>query len=171
MDSFGDALIGDWHHAAYAAVKGLALFLTAAVAFRLTERRTMAEFAPFDWVAAVAVGALVGRTATASDASWLTGTAALLAILAGHAAITRLRFLPVIRRLVDPPLRILIRDGHVNQGNLRRCGLTEADLDAVLRQHGHHSTAGIHLAIFEAKGAVSVLPHQPAEPPPTTATG
>ncbi|GLX01522.1 YetF domain-containing protein [Microtetraspora sp. NBRC 16547] len=171
MDSFGDALIGDWHRAAYAAVKAMALFLTAAAAFRLTERRAMAEFAPFDWVVAVAVGALVGRTATATDASWLTGAAALVSILVGHAAVTRLRFLPGVRRLVDPPLRILIHDGHVNRRNLRRCGLTEADLDAVLRQHGHHSAAGIHLAIFEARGAVSVLPHKPAAPPPITAAG
>lgn len=169
MNSFGDALIGNWHHAVYAAVKALALFLTAATAFRLTERRTMAEFAPFDWVAAVAVGALVGRTATASDASWLTGTAALLAILAAHAAITRLRFLPAVGRLVDPPLRILIHDGQVNRRNLRRCGLTEADLDAVLRQHGHQSSADVHLAVFEAKGAVSVLSHPPDEPGPPIA--
>ncbi len=106
-------LIGDWHRAFYAAVKALALFLTAAAAFRLTERRTMAEFAPFDWVAAVAVSALVGRTATATDASWLTGAAALVALLATHSAVTRLRFVPPVGRLVDPPLRILIRDGHV----------------------------------------------------------
>jgi uncharacterized membrane protein YcaP (DUF421 family) len=166
LDSFGDALIGDWHRAAYAAVKAMALFLTAAVAFRLTGRRTMAEFAPFDWVAAVAVGALVGRTATATDASWLTGAAALVALLAIHAAVTRLRLLPAISRLIDPPLRILIRDGQVNRRNLRRCGLTEADLDAVLRQHGHSGPSGVHLAIFEARGAVSVLPHPDAPSPP-----
>ncbi|GII30361.1 YetF domain-containing protein [Planotetraspora mira] len=166
MNSFGDALIGDWHRAVYAAVKAVALFLTAAVAFRLTERRTMAEFAPFDWVAAVAVGALVGRTATATDASWLTGAAALVALLAVHTAITRLRFVPLVGRLVDPPLRILIRDGRVDRRNLRRCGLTEADLEAVLRQHGHLGPDGIHLAIFEAKGAVSVLPHPAASAPP-----
>jgi uncharacterized membrane protein YcaP (DUF421 family) len=35
----------------------------------------------------------------------------------------------------------------------------------VLRQHGHHSPDGIHLAIFEARGAVSVLPHPPTAPP------
>jgi uncharacterized membrane protein YcaP (DUF421 family) len=164
MHSFGDALIGDWHRAAYAAVKALALFLTAAAAFRLAERRTMGEFAPFDWVAAVAVGALVGRTATATDAPWLTGTAALLALLAAHAAITRLRLLPGISRLVDPPLRILIRDGQINRRNLRRCGLTEGDLDAVLRQQGHLSPADVHLAVYEARGVVSVLPHPPAAP-------
>jgi uncharacterized membrane protein YcaP (DUF421 family) len=164
MDSLDDALIGDWHHAVYAAVKALALFLTAAVAFRLTERRTMAEFAPFDWVAAVAVGALVGRTATASDASWLTGAAALFALLAAHAAVTRLRFVPVIGRLIDPPLRILIRDGRIDRRNLRRCGLTDSDLEAVLRQHGYHSPAAIHLAIFEARGGVSVLSHHRTDP-------
>ncbi|MDH2425593.1 YetF domain-containing protein [Sphaerisporangium sp. TRM90804] len=166
MNSFGDALIGDWHRAVYAAVKATTLFLTAVVAFRLTERRTMAEFAPFDWVAAVAVGAIVGRTATATDASWLTGAAALLALLAAHAAITRLRFLPGVSRLVDPPLRILIHDGDVDRRALRRCGLTDADLDAVLHQHGHHGPAGIHLAIFETKGAVSILPAPPSAPPP-----
>jgi uncharacterized membrane protein YcaP (DUF421 family) len=165
LNSFGDALIGDWHRAVYAAVKSVALFLTAAVAFRLAERRTMAEFAPFDWVAAVTVGALVGRTATATDASWLTGAAALVALLVIHAAVTRLRFLPMISRLVDPPLRILIRDGQVNHRNLRRCGLTEADLDAVLRRHGHLGPGGIHLAIFEANGAVSILPHSAAPSP------
>ena len=35
--------------------------------------------------------------------------------------------------------------------------LTGADLQAVLRQHGHQSPDSVHLAIFEAKGAISVL--------------
>ena len=54
-------LIGDSPSAVDAAIKAAALFFTAAAAFRLTTRRTIAQFAPFDWVAAVAVGAIVGR--------------------------------------------------------------------------------------------------------------
>ena len=38
------------------------MFMTAAVLFRFKERRTLAEFAAYDWVAAVAVGAIVGPT-------------------------------------------------------------------------------------------------------------
>jgi uncharacterized membrane protein YcaP (DUF421 family) len=68
-----------------------------------------------------------------------------------------LRFVPGIRRFIDPPLKVLIRDGRVDRCSLRRCGLTAADLEAVLRQHGHQSPERIHLAIFEAKGAISVL--------------
>lgn len=141
-----------------AAIKALALFVTAAVAFRLTERRTIAEFSPFDWVTAVAVGAIVGRTATAADTSWLVGVAALLTLILAHAVVARLRFVPWIRRIVDQPVRVLIRDGQLDHANLRRCRLTRADLDAILRQHGFETPEDVRLALFEAKGTVSVFP-------------
>lgn len=157
MDRIFHVLIGDLSGAGDAAIKTSALFITAAALFRFTERRTLAEFAPFDWIAAVAAGAIVGRAATATDTSWLGATVALVSLLAAHAVLARLRYIPGIRRLIDPPLKVLIRDGHVDRRNLRRCGLTGADLLAVLRQHGHQSPDGIHLAILEAKGAISVL--------------
>ena len=64
LDGFLNVLVDDWKPAAYSAVKVIALYLTAALAFRFTQRRTLAQFTPFDWVAAVAVGAIVGRSAT-----------------------------------------------------------------------------------------------------------
>ncbi|BBX08213.1 DUF421 domain-containing protein [Mycolicibacterium aichiense] len=158
MNGWEHALIGDWHQALWAAVKALTLFVTAAGAFRVTQRRAIAEFTPFDWVTAVAVGAIVGRTATASDTAWLTGAVALVTLMSAHALIARMRFVPSLRRLVDPPLRVLIRDGEIDERNLRRSGLTRTDLDAALRQHGHDSPRDVHLALFEERGAVSVLP-------------
>lgn len=157
MGALTHALLGDWHDAVWAAVKALCMFLTAAAAFRFTQRRAIAEFTPFDWVTAVAVGAIVGRTATAADTAWLTGAAALLILIAAHALVTWMRFVPTLRRMVDPPVRILIRDGRVDRRNLRRSGLTDSDLEAVLRQHGHLSARTVRLALFEEKGAVSVL--------------
>lgn len=158
MEHIVHVLIGDAHTVADAVIKTSALLLTATVLFRFTERRTLAEFAPFDWIAAVASGAIVGRAATATDTSWLAATAALISLLLAHAAVARLRFLPAMQRFIDPPLLVLIRDGRVDRRNLRRCGLTSADLQAVLRQHGHRSADNIHLAVFEAKGAISVVP-------------
>ncbi|OBH60711.1 DUF421 domain-containing protein [Mycobacterium sp. E2479] len=157
MDRILHALIGDAPGAIDAGIKTSALFLTAAILFRFMERRTLAEFAPFDWIAAVAAGAIVGRAATASDTSWLSATVGLICLLAAHAVLARLRFIPGIRRFIDPPLKVLIRNGTVDGRNLRRCGLTIADLEAVLRQHGHEGADRIHLAIFEAKGAISIL--------------
>jgi uncharacterized membrane protein YcaP (DUF421 family) len=50
----------------------------------------------------------------------------------------------------------VIRDGKVDHRNLRRCGLTRADLDAVLRQHGQRSPDRVQSAVYEEKGLVSV---------------
>jgi uncharacterized membrane protein YcaP (DUF421 family) len=157
MNSLTDALF-DNREVLNTAAKTSALFLTAAVFLRFTERRTLAEFAPFDWVAAVAVGAIVGRSATATDTSWLAAAAALICLLLTHAVVARLRFVPIVRKFIDPPPQVLIRDGRIDSRSLRRCGLTVADLDAVLRQHGMFNADQIHLAVFEAKGAISVLP-------------
>jgi len=91
-------LIGDLPTVGDVAIKTSALFLTAAILFRFTERRTLAEFAPFDWIAAVAAGAIVGRAATA-----------LLCLLAAHAVLARLRLIPALCRVqkfrpsIQPP--------------------------------------------------------------------
>ena len=151
-------LIGDGNSVTDAAVKTSALFLTATVVFRLTTRRPVAEFAPFDWIAAVATGAIVGRAATATDTSWLAGAAALSSLLLMHSGLARLRFIPAVRKLIDPPLHVLIRDGSVDRRNLRLCGVTTADLQAALRQHGQCNADNVHLAVFEAKGAISIVP-------------
>ncbi|MEV7803133.1 YetF domain-containing protein [Microbispora sp. NPDC088329] len=159
MSGVLDALMGAPERALLAAVKVLALFVTAVVVFRLTGRRALAELAPFDFVTAVAVGALIGRTATATDASWLDGAAALITLLLAHLVVVRLRFLPGVRRMADPPPHLLVHDGVVHQPALRRCGLTRHDLDIVLRQHGVTELAAVRLAVFEPNGAISVITH------------
>jgi uncharacterized membrane protein YcaP (DUF421 family) len=63
-----------------------------------------------------------------------------------------------LQRIVDPPVRVLIRDGCVDEANMRRCRLTAADLDAILRQHGYEDAAQVRLAVYETRGTVSVLP-------------
>ncbi len=151
------ALVGTWQQAGYAAIKALALFVTAAVAFRFAQRRTIAEFSPFDWITAVAVGAIVGRVATAADTSWLTGAAALLTLITAHGVVSRLRFFGWFRRLTDPPVRVLIRRGDLDEANLRRAGITRADLDAILRRHGYRHVSDVGLALYEAKGSVSIF--------------
>lgn len=157
MEHVLHALIGDLSAPAVSAVKAATLFITATVLFRLTGRRHLADFAPFDWLVTAAAGAIVGRAATAPDTSWLSATAALVSLLATHALLTRLRLIPRLRCVIDPPQQILVRDGVIVEDNVRRCGLTAADLHAILRQHGHCNTDRIHLAIFEAQGVVSIF--------------
>jgi len=158
MNPIVHALVGDLSALTGNAVKASTLLLTAALLFRMTGRRNLADFGPFDWIATAAAGAIVGRAATATDTSWLSATVSLVSLLVTRALVARLRFSPRIRRVIDPPRRILIRDGRIIEHNVRRCGLTPADLLSLLRQRGYNGPNRVRLAIFEADGAVSIVP-------------
>jgi uncharacterized membrane protein YcaP (DUF421 family) len=150
----------------WVAAKALLLYGTAVAGFRVGKRRTLAELSPFDFVAAVAVGAIVGRVPNATDASYLAGAATLVTILVAHAAVTRLRQFPSIAFLVEDTPRVLVADGCILEEELRRCGLTHADLDGILRQQGVERLSDVKYLIFEQRGGVSVLKrrHPNAEP-------
>ena len=71
-------------HLAWIAGKAVMLYATAIVGLRLGKRRILAELSPFDFVAAVAVGAIVGRIPSASDADYPAGAVTLIAVLFAH---------------------------------------------------------------------------------------
>ncbi|WP_431932266.1 DUF421 domain-containing protein [Micromonospora sp. RP3T] len=152
------ALIGQPDWLVWVAVKAFLLYLTAVLAMRLGGRRTLAELSAYDFVAAVAVGAIVGRLPSAPDASYLSGAVTLVAILAAHALITWVRLRPAGRRLVEKGPVVVVAQGRVLTGNLHRAGLTRADLDGLLREHGLGEVDAVHIAVLEGRGRLSVLP-------------
>jgi hypothetical protein len=62
-----------------------------------------------DFAAAVAMSAIIGRTAIAEDQSVAAGAGALVTILAAHYLLVVGRFHPLVARLVD------------HRGRMRRC--------------------------------------------------
>lgn len=150
-------LTGHLDEIGWVAAKAALLYLTAVIGFRLGERRTLAQLSPFDVVAAVAVGAIVGRIPNAHDASYVSGAATLLAVLGTHAALTRLRLRPGLASLIEREPRLLIAHGRLLTDELRRCGLTRADLEVVLRQQGIEALAAVRYAVLEQRGQISVV--------------
>lgn len=141
----------------WVALKALLLFLTAVVGFRVSRRRTLAEMSAFDFVAAVAVGAIVGRVPNSTTTSYLAGVVTLVTVLVAHALIARLRYSPAVARLFDHPPRLLVAHGRVLDGQLRRSGLTRDDLYGLLRQQGVTDLAELRYVVFEQGGKVSVI--------------
>ncbi len=148
----------------YTAAKATLMYTTAIIGLRLSERRTLAQWSTIDFVAAVAVGAIVGRTAIASTQSFLTGAVALLVLLTLHRLISLARFNQRLAALVDHRVRLLVRDGKVLERELRRCGVTEDDLSAHLRQRGVLTLADVKFVLYEAKGGITVVPTATSEP-------
>jgi len=150
-------LVGGYDEVGWVALKALLLYLTAVLGLRVGERRTLAQLSPFDFVAAVAVGAIVGRVPNAHDGSYLNGLATLATVLGAHAGLTRLRLRPGAARLLEHQPRLLVAAGRVLEDELRRCGLTRDDLDGVLRQHGIEELRLVRHLILEPRGQVSII--------------
>jgi uncharacterized membrane protein YcaP (DUF421 family) len=159
MKNLVSHLIGGSAELGWVAIKAFLLYLTAVFGFRLSSRRALAEMSPFDFVAAVAVGAIVGRVPNSNTTSYLAGAVTLLTLLIAHRCITRLRQFPTIASLVDHSPRLLVSQGKVLDHELQKCGLTLSDLYGLLRQHGVDDLREVRYVIFEQRGQVSVI-HQ-----------
>ena len=150
-------VFGSPHDVWWVVARTLLLYITAVACFRIGERRTLAEMSAFDFIAAVAAGAIVGRVPNAHDAGYLTGAATLITVLLAHRLTARLRYRPLFARLIDHPPRLLVADGKVLDDQLRRTGLTRKDLYALLRQQGVDELASVRFVVFEQRGQVSVV--------------
>ncbi|MEO8749848.1 MAG: YetF domain-containing protein [Allobranchiibius sp.] len=149
-------VIGHIDQLGWVAGKAVLLFVVALVGFRVGERRTLAQLRPFDFVVSVALGAIIGRTATSNTTSFVTGAGALITLLIAHRIIaqSRLRW-RVMRMADDRPEVLVLQDGLQGRG-LTRAGLTEGDVYSILRQQGVGDLAEVDVLIFEAGGGISL---------------
>ncbi|MDQ2814211.1 MAG: DUF421 domain-containing protein [Actinomycetota bacterium] len=67
-----------------------------------------------------------------------------------HRVVSVLRCYPVVRRVTDHRIRILVDHGRIRRRQMRVCGLTEADLQSGLRQQGFASLDDIRLVPVRA---------------------
>ena len=149
---------GGWQTAGWVVLSTVLIYVSTVVGLRLGERRTLGEMSIFDFTVAVAVGGIVGRTATTESPSYVQAMTAVVVLLICHrlVAVARVRWVAV-RRLVDRGPRVLVRDGRCDREAVRRALLTDGDLWRVMREHGVGRVADVRLLVLESRGAFSVI--------------
>jgi uncharacterized membrane protein YcaP (DUF421 family) len=150
-------LTGEWQTLGTVAAKAALIYLVALLGLRFAQRRTLAQWTAIDFAAAVAIGAILGRTAVASGQSVVVGAVALVTILVAHFAVSVVRFSPLLAKVVDHRVRVLVEHGRLRRDQLRVCGVTENDVLAQLRQQGVFDLADVRYALYETKGDLTVI--------------
>jgi len=149
-----------------AAAKAGRIYLVALLGLRVAHRRTLAQWTAIDFAAAVAIGAIVGRTAIAGDQSFAVGAVALATILAAHWIAALGRYDYWFGKLVDHRVRVLVDHGRLRHGQLRLCGLIESELLARLRQQGVGRLSELRTCCTRRRGSSSSCA-SPARTKPT----
>jgi uncharacterized membrane protein YcaP (DUF421 family) len=150
-------LIGGASGLGWVAVKAVLLFAVAVIGLRLGERRTLAQLSAFDFAVAVALGAIIGRGATASDTSFATSAVAMVTLLVAHRVVAIGRRHSRVVRLIDHPPRVLVARGELQEGELARAGLTTTDVYALLRQSGVGDLGQVGYLLYEPRGTVTLI--------------
>lgn len=150
-------LFGNAGSMGWVALKALFLYLTAIACFRIGSRRAITEMTPFDFAAAVAVGAIIGRVPNSSTTSYLAGAVTLVTVLAAHELIERLRLSKNVENVIDPPKTTLLVNGDVLENQRKKAGFTRRDIERIARSQGIKDLNDIECMIFESGGQVSVI--------------
>lgn len=139
------------------AAKAALMYVVALLGLRFAHRRTLSQWTAIDFAAAVAIGAVMGRTAVATGQAFLIGAVALVTFLVAHAVATFGRYQRAFGKLVDHRVRVLVEHGRLRRRQLVICGLTENDLNSRLRQAGIGDLAEMRYVLYETKGELTLV--------------
>ena len=142
-----------WHFV----LRGVAIYLLVMVLIRVSGKRAVGQFTPFDLILLILIGNAVQNGINGGDNS-LTGAAVMATtlIVLNYAVAWLSSRHPRVRRLVEGDPVLLARDGHVFHAVLRRELVSDADFRKAMRESGCGHERDIRLAILETNGHITI---------------
>jgi uncharacterized membrane protein YcaP (DUF421 family) len=121
-------------------------------------RRELSSLEPFDMILLVVTGDLIQQGVTQSDYS-VTGALTAIATIAALTVFVSwvsFRSKP-LRHVFDGQPIILVMDGKVLDGNMKRERMRRDELEMEARLQGHESIEDLKLAVLETGGKISCI--------------
>jgi uncharacterized membrane protein YcaP (DUF421 family) len=149
---------GGWEPVARILVVGTLAYVALVLLLRASGKRTLAQMNAFDFVITVAVGASFGRLLTARSVALVEAVAAFVLLVSLQSAMAwlQVRFPGFARAVTTPPSLLFFR-GRILRDALRRERISEAELEAVVREHGVGSFDEVEAIVLESDGRFAVV--------------
>jgi len=139
-------------------LRAAAVYVVCLMLVRVTGKRTVGQFTPFDLLVVVLLGTAVQNSLIGDDTSLLGGLILAATLLGLNWAVGRLsarsrRF----DRYVEGVPVVLVRRGHLFRDQLRRQALSDRDFAIARRSAGYATLADIELAVLETSGEITFI--------------
>lgn len=134
------------------------VYLFLLVALRLTGKRQLGQFTPFDFAILLIVANAVQNAMIGPDTSLVGGLIGASTLFALNFALAALsyRFNLFGRELQGEPT-LLVNDGHMISVNLRRERIDPDDVLMAMREHGVTDLGKVKQAVLETDGTISIV--------------
>ena len=139
-------------------LRAVVIYILVMVLIRLSGKRAVGQFTPFDLVLLILIGNAVQNGMNGGDNS-LTGAAILaVCLIALNYVVAWLTSRSAaVETLVEGVPVVLARDGKVFHDMLRRELVSHRDFQEALRSNGVRDVSDVDLAMLETDGRISVL--------------
>jgi uncharacterized membrane protein YcaP (DUF421 family) len=138
-------------------ISTVAIYVVFLVLVRLAGQRSLAAMSNYDVACAIALGAVVGRTALLAEPTLGTGVIALVTLFAVQRLLGLAQRYPLYRALFDRAPVLLMVGGEMRGAELRRARVTEDELRQRLRLAGISRLEQVGCVVLERNGQISVL--------------
>lgn len=158
METLSDMLFQGWTGILRTLVVGTLAYALLVLSLRASGKRTLAKLNAFDLVVTVALGSTLATILLSEKVALAEGVTAFLTLIGLQYAVAWLSVRSRrVARLVRSEPTLLLRDGAVLHGALKRARVTEEELDSVLRAQGPGRRAGVAAVVLESDGSFSVI--------------
>ena len=139
-------------------LRAVVVYGVVLVLVRLSGKRTVGQFTPFDLLLVVLLGnavqnALLGEDASVGGGMLLAATLIVLNWVVGWLSARS----PRVERWVEGVPVLLARDGNVYRDVLRRELISHEDFQKAMRESGCLELDNIRLAVLETNGQISIV--------------
>lgn len=143
-------------------IRGLVVYLFLLVFLRLTGRRLIGQYAPFDLVMLLILSNAVQNSMNAGDNSLIGGLISAGTLIFCHTLISRLTFrFPRISAWIDGRPRPIVDRGQLNTALMSEQWITQADIEAALHEGGCLHLHEVERATLETNGQITIVLKKP----------
>jgi len=158
-NSLPEALFDGWFGIVRILIIAPAAYAALVLVLRVSGKRTLSKLNAFDLVVTVAIGSTLASIITNRSLALVEGLIALLALVVMQLVVTAasVRF-KRIDRLVKAEPTLLLRDGELLRGAMRRQRVTEGEMLAAARSAGVLRLDQLQAVFLETDGSLTALP-------------
>ncbi|NLZ67346.1 MAG: DUF421 domain-containing protein [Clostridiaceae bacterium] len=146
-------------------VRALILYSLVVIVMRIMGKRPIGQLQPFELVVAIMISELAAVPMQDTAIPLINGIIPILTLLIAQMLLSFISMLSVrARGVICGKPSILIENGNINEGNLRKEMYTLNDLLEQLRNSNIHNITDVEFAILETNGQLSVIPKSQKRP-------
>lgn len=135
----------------------IGIYIALVILTRISGKRSFSKMSSFDFAMTVAIGSVLATVILSKSVSLQHGITALTIIYTLQLSVAALRRFKPVRRLMDNKPTLLMQNGKIIEGSLKKCKVTESDLKAKLREANVIQLSEVKAVVFESTGDISVL--------------